>query len=109
MSEDDSSPTIHVEEFAQLAPSNRYRKYLLHKRLLTVVGVSATVVLVVVLLKKDKAMTAQYFESLEKANQLSTKYDKLFHDHLTMSEKYLDLLEKYLDAIGVPKLEEIKN
>jgi len=77
------------------------------KKSLKIIGISIGVVIVVVLLKKDKAMTTEYLSSLEDATLLKDKYDKLSYDHFELIEGYLNLTEKYLDLVGVPKINAI--
>jgi hypothetical protein len=99
----------HLEQTIDTFVS-RFKKEAIKKTLI-VIGASTAVVVVVVLLKKDKATTAEYLLSLEKASQLKEQYDKLFHDHLNMTEKYLDLIEVVLDIAttveGKPKLDAV--
>lgn len=64
------------------------------KKSLKVIGVSASVVtvaVVMILLKKDKTNTSVYLQTLE-------KYERLLVDHLVLQEKYISLAESYLEV-----------
>lgn len=75
--------------------ANKKKKF---KTIFITFGVSAAVVLTVsALLKKDKAITAEYLSSLEKSDQLQDKYDSLLGEHMTMIDKYLQVTEKLMD------------
>ena len=65
------------------------------KKIAGIVCIAAGMITIAVLLKKDRKMTVEYFDMVEKNEEMA----KLAMRALDAGEKSLDLVEQWLDAI----------